>query len=423
MSRRGLKHERVLEVIETSMRRGVEAGVIRLRVDDQDLAGNRITVEGRSLVNFGSCAYLGLNVDRRLKRGAIDAIERFGPVFSSSTAYTSVDLYTRLEDRLARMFGNGHLVLPTTTTLGHLAALPVLISPDDIVLVDSQSHSSIHLATDVLRGRGVSVDELPHNSIAALEAAIATATKRSSCRIWYLADGIYSMYGDVAPVHEIAGLMDRYPSLHVYLDDAHGFGWQGLHGRGYVLDEIPLHERMVIAVSLAKSFGTGGAALLFPDSDTARRVWLTGGTLTFSGPIHPAELGSAVAAADIHLSAEHTELQARLIRQIDLVRDLLVESQLPVESLDPTPIWFVRLGRHDQSIELTKRLINDGFYVNPAAFPAVPRRYGGIRFTNTLYQSDDDIRSLIEAMSRHVPDIIDEPGIVVDLTEIDAKAS
>jgi 7-keto-8-aminopelargonate synthetase-like enzyme len=421
MSRSGLRQERILDLIETSMGDGVDAGVIRIRVDDQASTGDTITVDGRPLVNFGSCAYLGLNVDPRLKRGAIDAIERFGPVFSSSAAYTSVDLYTTLEDDLTKIFGTGHIVLPTTTTLGHLAALPVLVSPDDVVLVDAQSHASVHLATEVLRGRGVRITDLPHNDMGALETAIENANEGSSCRVWYLADGIYSMFGDVAPVHTIAEFMDRYPSLHVYVDDAHGFGWQGLHGRGYVLDEIPLHERMVIAVSLAKSFGTGGAALLFADPDTARRVWLTGGTLTFSGPIHPAELGAAVAATEIHLSEEHAQRQARLVSQIELVHDLLVDHQLPAVALDPTPIWYIRTGRLDLAIELTRRLMKDGFYVNPAAFPAVPRGYGGIRFTHTLYQSDDQIGSLIESMARHVPELLDDLDVVIDLTEQPAK--
>jgi 7-keto-8-aminopelargonate synthetase-like enzyme len=402
---------------------GLDGGVIRIRVDDQASTGDTITVSGKPLVNFGSCAYLGLNVDPRLKQGAIEAIQRYGPVFSSSAAYTSVDLYTLLEDDLTRIFGTGHVVLPTTTTLGHLAALPVLVSPDDIVLIDAQSHASVHLATDVLRGRGVPIVDLPHNDMGALEKAIEEANDGGPCRIWYLADGIYSMYGDVAPIHEIADLIERYPSLHVYLDDAHGFGWRGKHGRGYVLDEIPLHERMVIAVSLAKSFGTGGAALLFADAETARRVLLTGGTLTFSGPIHPAELGAAVAAAKIHLSEEHAERQARLIRQIDFVHDLLVDHGLPAVALDRTPIWYIRTVRLDLAIELTKRLMKDGFYVNPAAFPAVPRGYGGIRFTHTLYQTDDQIVSLIESMNGHIQELLGNTEFVVDVSEQEAEKS
>ncbi|MDH3397776.1 MAG: aminotransferase class I/II-fold pyridoxal phosphate-dependent enzyme, partial [Acidimicrobiia bacterium] len=301
MSRRGLRQARVLQMIESTMATGVEAGVIRVHAADEMLDGEAITVDGRRLLNFGSCSYLGLNTDPRLKQGAIEAVERFGPLFSSSTAYASVSLYADLKERLEQIF-DAHIVLPPTTTLGHLAALPVLINADDPVFVDVNAHASVHLAADVLRGRGTTVVEVAHNDMDALEAAINQAETGGTCAIWYLADSIYSMYGDIAPVRAIADLMDRYPSLHVYFDDAHGFGWSGLHGRGFILDQIPFHPRMVIAVGMAKSFGSGGAALAFADPDFASRVLLTGGPLTFSGPIHNAELGAAVASADIHLS-------------------------------------------------------------------------------------------------------------------------
>jgi 7-keto-8-aminopelargonate synthetase-like enzyme len=394
----------------------MDAGVIRVHAADETLEGEAITVDGHRMLNFGSCSYLGLNTDERLKQGAIDAVERFGPLFSSSTAYASVSLYADLQERLEQIF-DAHVVLPSTTTLGHLAALPVLVNPDDAVFVDVNAHASMHLAADVLRGRGTSVVELPHNNMNALETAIQKAETDGTCAVWYLADSIYSMYGDVAPVQAIADLMDRYPSLHVYLDDAHGFGWSGLNGCGFVLAQIPFHPRMVIAVGMAKSFGSGGAALAFADPDHARRVLLTGGPLTFSGPIHNAELGAAVVSADIHLSPEHAELQARLDTQIELVGDLLTKYELPVMSYEATPIWFVRLGRLDQAIKMASRLMDDGFYVNASAFPAVPRGYGGIRFTHTLHQTEEHIESLVDAIARHLPEVADEPGILIDLTE------
>jgi 7-keto-8-aminopelargonate synthetase-like enzyme len=401
---------------------GVDAGVIRIRVEDDVMAGDSVVVGGKRLVNFGNCSYLGLNTDPRLKRGAIEAIERFGPVFSTSSAYTSLGLYSDLEERLQTIF-DAHVVLPTTTTLGHLAALPVLINPDDVVLVDVQTHASVRLATDALQGRGVSVQDLPHNDMAALETAIEKADVEGNCRIWYLADGVYSMYGDVAPIPEIVSLLDRYPNLHVYLDDAHGFGWQGRHGRGQVLNLHPIHPRMVVIVSLSKSFGAGGAALVVPDPAIARRIWLTGGTLTFSGPIYPAELGAAVVSADIHLSPEHAERQARLLAQIDLVAKLLTVHDLPVMSLEKTPIWFIRVGRLDQTIELTQRLMNDGFYVNPSDFPAVPRGYSGIRFMHSVHNTDEQINSLIESIARHLPEVVDDLQVIIDLTDQDRAAA
>jgi 7-keto-8-aminopelargonate synthetase-like enzyme len=403
-------------MIESTMTTGVDAGVIRVHATDEMLEGEAITVDGRRLLNFGSCSYLGLNTDQRLKQGAIEAVERFGPLFSSSTAYASVSLYADLKERFEQIF-DAHIVLPPTTTLGHLAALPVLINADDPVFVDVNAHASVHLAADVLRGRGTAVVELAHNDLDALEAAINQAETGGTCAIWYLADSIYSMYGDIAPVRAIADLMDRYPSLHVYFDDAHGFSWSGLHGRGFILDQIPFHPRMVIAVGMAKSFGSGGAALAFADPDFASRVLLTGGPLTFSGPIHNAELGAAVASADIHLSSEHVELQTRLLAQIAFVDDLLRRSRLPVMDFGPTPIWFLRLGRHDQAVEMARRLMDDGFYVNPSAFPAVPRGFAGIRFTHTLHHSEDQIESLVSAIARHLADVVEEPEVAIDLTK------
>ena len=133
-------------------------------------------------------------------------------------------------------------MIPPTTTLGHLAALPVLVNPDDAVFVDVNAHASMHLTTDVLRGRGNTVVELPHNDMETLEKAIQEAESDGTCGIWYLADSIYSMYGDTAPIEAISNLLDRYPSLHVYFDDAHGFGWSGLHDGSVLERMLPIPE-------------------------------------------------------------------------------------------------------------------------------------------------------------------------------------
>jgi 7-keto-8-aminopelargonate synthetase-like enzyme len=415
------RHERLLQLFERNAVSSRAAGLFRIRVEDQTLEGDLLTIEGHRVVNFGSCAYLGLNLDPRLKAGAIDAIDRFGPVFSSSTAYTSIDLYQTLEEKLSRIF-DAHVVIPTTTTLGHLAALPVLIGDGDVVLVDSQAHSTVHLGTQVLQAEGILVDPLPHNNMSALEAAIEQASTKYR-HVWYLADGVYSMFGDVAPVSAIADLLNAYPNLHVYYDDAHGFGWSGKFGRGYVLDGRPLHPRMVVIVSLAKSFGSGGAAIAFPNPADAQRVQLCGGTLTFSGPLHPAELGAAIAAADIHLSDELLDRQERLRQQIDLVRSAVIDASLPVVAAESTPVWFIRVGGLTQAMDLARRMLDDGFYVNLASFPAVAPAQSGVRFTHTLYHSEDQILAMIEALTRHVKAVTGELEIVIDLTTMEEGAS
>ena len=409
------RHERLLTLFERNFRASQDRGLTGVRVEDHNLDGALITVGGRRLVNFGSCAYLGLNTDPRLKAAAKDAIDRFGPVFSSSTAYTSVGLYSELEERLRRIF-HAYVIVPPTTTLGHLAALPVLIGEGDAVIVDSQAHSTVHLATQLLTAEGISVTVVAHNDMEILTAAVAEACATFD-RVWYLADGIYSMLGDVAPVSQIMDLVDRNDNLYAYFDDAHGFGWRGTNGRGWVLDAVPWHPRLVVAVSLAKSFGSGGAALAFPDRGMAERVQMSGGTMNFSGPLHPAQLGAAIASADIHLSPELEERQAVLHQQINLMREGLMSAGLPVVNTDSTPLWFVRIGGSEQGMELGRRMMDDGFYLNFAAFPAVPVGQAGLRLTHTVYHTADQIEAMIASLTRNFRAVAGDPEIIFDISD------
>lgn len=411
------QHERLMRLHRRNIEKSVSAGLTGVRFSDVG-DGSSIELEGRQVVNFGNCSYLGLAVDDRLKRGAIEAVERFGPLYSSSQIYSAVDLYGELEERLQRITDAAAVVLPPTTTLGHLACLLTLVGDGDAVVLDSHSHASLQLTMQVLAGRGVPVETVPHHDVDALEDRIDSLC-RMHRRVWYVGDGVYSMFGDLAPLSSVSMLMERHDNLYAYHDDAHGFSWLGLHGRGYVLSRIPLDERTIVAVGLAKSFGSGGAALFFGDPEMADTVRRVGGPMTFSGPIHPPTLGAAVASADIHLSDEHLDLRRRILEQIRLVATLLAEYSLPVVSWVPTPIWLVKVGDWDRVLEVAGRMLDDGFYVNVSAFPAVPLGMAGLRFTHTLNNTDAQIHAMIERMSHHFRSVVGDLDMEIDLSEMD----
>ena len=148
------------------------------------------------------------------------------------------------------------------------------------------------------------------------------------------------------------------------------------------------------------------AAVVLPKRDLVPRVHAVGSTFVFSGPLHPAELGAAIVSADIHLSAEQQERAERLRKQIVHIQNRMVELQLPVASLASTPIWFVWTGGLTEAVQLVQRLMDDGFYANTSAFPAVPIGKGGVRFTNTLYHSIDQIDALLDSLARHAPGLV-----------------
>src|SRR5262245_2268071 len=133
-----------VDAIRKYIQRGVEAGVLCQRVADVPYRGRAIEVDGHELVNFGGCSYLGLAQHPHPKEAAIRAIERFGTQFSFSRGYLESPLYQELEAELVRMVGGGTAIVSASTSLGHMAALPSLISARDVVLVDQSAHASLH---------------------------------------------------------------------------------------------------------------------------------------------------------------------------------------------------------------------------------------------------------------------------------------
>jgi 7-keto-8-aminopelargonate synthetase-like enzyme len=326
-------------------------------------------------------------------------VNRYGTQFSSSRTYVQAPPYEELEECLTEMFGAHALVVPSTS-LGHVAALPVLVGTRDLVLVDRQVHQSVQMSVDHLRVQGTAVQVIGHNDLDAVGRALEAWPKRDA-RVWYLADGVYSMFADIAPLGRMANLLRRDSRLHLYIDDSHGIGWMGQHGRGPALDLLGAHERVVVAASLNKSFAAAGAALLFPTRELKRRVRSVSGPLTFSGPVQPPMLGAALSSARIHLSDELVHLQQALRERIDLCTRLLCDYGVPRASTDRTPILFIPVGQPLVAGELARRLLEDGFYTHAASFPAVPFEESGIRFMLTLHHQPADIHSLVEAIASH----------------------
>jgi 7-keto-8-aminopelargonate synthetase-like enzyme len=143
----------LLQALDDIVTAGVRRGLLHNVAQDERLDGRSVTVDGRRLVNFGSCSYLGLETHPALKAGVIDATERFGTQFSSSRAYLSAPPYAAAEEALTSLFGRPTLITPSTT-MGHLAALPTLIGPDDALILDHQVHHSVQTAAKLAQVQG-----------------------------------------------------------------------------------------------------------------------------------------------------------------------------------------------------------------------------------------------------------------------------
>lgn len=402
----------IIETIDQIVSDGVQKGILHLYTEDQQVHGNIITLKNRAVVNFGSCSYLGLEFDSRLTNGAMQAIRSFGTQFSESRAYVSLSLYYELETLFESIFDLPVVITPTTT-LGHISNIPVLVGSRDAVIMDHQVHHSVQTAVNLVKVKGTHTELVRHKRMDLLEKRIL-ALRSKHKRIWYMADGVYSMFGDTCPVDEVKFLLNRYPELYFYVDDAHGMSIYGDKGKGFVLSRLPHHERMVMATSLAKAFATGGAVMVYPDREMARKVRTCGGPMITSGPIQPAILGAAIASAKIHLSNEITGMQEELQDNIRFANLMLKKYNLPVISESDAAVFFIGVSTPGLGYNLVKRMLNRGYYVNLGIFPAVPIKNTGMRFTITRLHTFTQIESMIQAMAEEFPKAMKEEGITLE---------
>lgn len=401
------KHLSHIETMYDIISRGEKSGIWHLYSSTpKHNRGRKVTINENELINFGSCSYLGLDHDPRLTQGVINAVQNHGTQVSSSRTYVSSDLYLELESLFEQIFGCPIVIAPSTT-LGHLSSIPVLVERDHAVILDQSVHASVQEAVQGAKARGVYVDVIRHSRIDWLEDKIKKLRQKHSV-IWYMADGIYSMYGDECPVEEIFSLMEKYPELHFYVDDAHGLSWAGQNGSGYILSKVRMHERMILTTSLHKAFGSTGGVIVCPNAIIAEKIKFCGNTLVFSGPIVPPMLGAAIESAKIHLSNEIYTLQDKLRSRILKFNQLAEYYDLPYPVKSESPIIFIGVGQPNVGYNMTKRLINEGFYTNFAMFPAVPIKKTGIRMCVTLHQKEEDIENVMEAIAYHLPYAIEE---------------
>ncbi len=394
----------VNEIMDTARKKDI----IHLYTEDQSYNGRSVIINGQELINFGSCSYLGLEIDSRLKAASIEAIQNFGLQFSSSRSYVSTTLYKEWEQLLQEMFGHP-LVITPTTSLGHHAVIPVAVEAGDAIILDQQVHASVQDAVSKMLGKGQTIEVVRHNDMEALESKIQSFLKTHD-NIWYMADGIYSMYGDYAPLDDLKRLLDTYPNFRLYIDDAHGMSITGKHGKGYVLDNIGTLKNTIVALSFAKAYGCGGAAFVFPDAEMAQKVRNCGGPMIFSGPLQIPTIAGGIASAKIHLSDEIYQLQDELKSKVALCYDLLVQNNIPVMSNRETPVFYVGLGLTRVGYNMVGRLMKEGCYTNLGIYPAVPETCTGIRFTITNHLTTADIHHLVEAFVKHFPLALAEEG-------------
>jgi 7-keto-8-aminopelargonate synthetase-like enzyme len=400
------KHEQVLEIVNEVATLATRLGIVHNGTEDVSLDGRHITIRGQKLLFFGSCSYLGLEHDPRLKAAAMEAADKYGTQFSSSRAYVSSRYYQEAEDLMRKMF-NRPSVIVQSLTVGHMSNIPVLVGDSDAVIMDAQVHDSVQSAVQLLKGRNIRVELVRHNRLDILEQRIRSL-KDSYRKIWYMADGVYSMQGDYAPVKDLYKLLDRYDQLHLYLDDIHGMSWAGPHGTGYVLSQVEYHDRLYLTTGLTKAFGVAGGLLVFPEESLLQLIRNTSKAFIFSIQMPPMVLGAVIASAKIHLTDEIYTMQKELQTKIGYFNEKAKAMGLPLISETDSPIMFIGVGKPDTGYNMVRRLMNAGYYTNISVFPSVSYNNTGLRIPINNKHTIEDIDGLLNTIAEQLPQALED---------------
>ncbi|MBK8815311.1 MAG: aminotransferase class I/II-fold pyridoxal phosphate-dependent enzyme [Methylococcaceae bacterium] len=381
-------------------------GIIQLKNESDHYDGRIVKVQGKDLVHFGNCSYLGLETHDAVKLGGIDALTRYGSLFASSRQYIGLGLNEELEALLDNITGY-HTLVTQTTTLGSISAIPVITSSNDLIIVDHQLHASVQNAVKIAQAQGTQVVMLRHSNMTLLEEYIKQYQNKHE-KIWYMADGLYSMLGDGCPIEQMYEFMDRYPNFYCFVDDAHGMSWIGENGKGYALSRKPLHQQMVMVMSLAKGFGCCGGVLVFPTPEGRDLVRCIGSSLIFSGPIPTPVLGACIASAKLHLTNEIVTRQNLLYGLIKYFRQQAYAHNLPLMNHTFSPIFYFGAGSENNAHHIVKKMQEAGFFTCICNFPAVPKKNAGIRICLTTHLTFEDIDNALTCMAEIVSSLENE---------------
>ncbi len=397
-----------------------DLGLYQLINESDRYDGRILRIKDKEVIHFVNCSYVGLDTCEALKLGGIDAIMRYGNFFSTSRLCVGLGLNEELEALLDQITGY-HTLVTQSTSLASISAIPVITSPNDLIIVDHQLHASVQNAVKIAQAQGAKVGMMRHSNMQILEDIIQKQQHKYE-KIWYMADGMYSMLGDACPIEQMYELMDRYPNFHCYVDDAHGMSWIGKHGRGLMLHKMPLHPKMILALSMAKGFGSCGGVLVFPTAEARHLIRCLGSSLIYSGPIPTPVLGACIASAKLHLTDEITVRQNALHDRIKYFREQAYAHGLPLINHSFSPIFYFGAGSEQNAYHIVRKMLDMGFITIICNYPLVPKKNAGIRLCLTTHLTFEDIDNALATMAEIVNDLEREGKLDKDKIYHDFRA-
>jgi 8-amino-7-oxononanoate synthase len=357
----------------------------------EETEASTVTVKGKKQIMIGSNNYLGLTHHPYVKEAAIKAVEKYGTGCTGSRFLNgNLNLHEELDEKLAKYLGHESAIVFSTGMQANLGALSAICGPKDLMLFDSENHASIIDASRLSLG---TTFKYKHNDMSSLEELLESNVSRFN-RVIIVADGVFSMTGDVLRLPEVVALAKKY-GAYVYVDDAHGIGVMGPQGRG-TMHHFDLAQEVDFNMgTFSKSFASIGG-VISGSKDAIDYVRHSARSFMFSASMPPAAVATVSACIDI-VTKDETVLE-NLWANVEFMKNGFQDLGFFTYG-SQTPIIPIFIGDDMKALKMTKYLEAQGVFATPVLPPAVPKGEALIRTSYMASHDRNDLARVLEVFA------------------------
>lgn len=357
--------------------------------------GPEVVMEGKDIIMIGSNNYLGLTSHPEVIEAGIKALEQYGSGCSGSRFLNgTLNTHVELERELADFLKKEDVVTFSTGFQSNLGIISAIVGRTDYVLCDKENHASIYDGCRLSFGRMLRYN---HSDMEDLERQLKSIDTTNS-GILIVTDGVFSMGGDICKLPEIVALAKKY-GARVMVDDAHGLGVLGEHGRG-TAEYFGLEDEVDIYMgTFSKSLASLGGYMA-AKKEVCEYVRHSSRPFIFCASITPSNVACARKALEI-LKREPERVKA--LRDIsNYMRAGLKANNVDIIAIDETPIIPIYTYEDEKAFIACRMLFDEGVYVNPVVSPATPVGQALLRTsytaTHTTNQMDRAIEKIVKTL-------------------------
>ena len=350
-----------------------------------------VTMNDRQVIMLGSNNYLGLTNHPEIKDAAEQALRKYGTGTAGSRFLNgTLDIHVELEEKLAVFMKRDAALCFSTGFTVNLGVISSLIERRDVVILDNLDHACIFDGARLSYGR---VLKYAHNDMDALEERLRSVKDDNAAMI--VVDGVFSMEGDLANIPKIVELKKRF-GTRLMVDDAHGIGVMGDNGRGTAEHFGLDHEADLVMGTFSKSLG-GVGGFVAGDADVIDWIKHKARPLMFSASPPPASVASVMKALEVMI--REPERRDHLWEITNYMKREFITLGFDTGN-SASPVIPLLVGEDVTSFRMTKRLQEEGVFVNPVVSPGVPEGRAMIRTSYMATHTRDHLDRALEAIAK-----------------------